>query len=133
MTNERSETPERGDARFLLTLLPQWVKALHGIQHMLAKGDLRLFTVVVAEFRWMLVLGMVGFSSVLTLFLDCLHFFVFLELFSGPLGLSCPFPLSLLCLPGVSLGTLPFRCIVMLLIAISPALNPTAPSIPQSL
>ena len=95
---------------------------------MLAKGDLRLFTVVVAELRSMLVLGIVGFSSVLTLFLDCLHLFVFLELFSGPLGLSCPFPLSLLCLLGVSLGTLPFRCIVMLLIAISPALNPTAPS-----
>ena len=85
---------------------------------MLAKGDLRLFTVVVAELRSMLVLGMVGFSSVL----------MGMELFSGPLGLSCPFPLSLLCLLGVSLGTLPFRCIVMLLIAISPALNPTAPS-----
>ena len=57
MTNESSETPERGDARFLLTLLPQWVKDLHGIQCMLAKGDLRLFKVVVAELRSMLVLG----------------------------------------------------------------------------
>ena len=52
MTNERSETPERGDARFLLTLLPQRVEDLHGLQHVHAKVGSRLLEAVLTELRW---------------------------------------------------------------------------------
>ena len=52
MTSEHSQTPERKDALFLLTLLPQRVGDLHGLQHVHAKVSPRLLEAVVTELRW---------------------------------------------------------------------------------
>lgn len=81
--------PGRRDCSFLLTLHFPCVKDLRWFQHVPVSVTSRL--------RWvpfLFVLGMVYFSSLLTLFLDCLNSW-FLELF--PLVLlvfSCPQPKS---------------------------------------
>lgn len=120
VAGESSRTPERGDAIFLLTL-PQCVEDLHGL-HVHAKVDSGLFKAFVAElsgFLFPVVLEMVDISVGLTLFLDNLSSPVFLELFSGLLGLSCPCPLALFCLLGDSLGAFPSKSFVLLSVALS--------------
>lgn len=55
VAGEGSQIPERADNSFLLTL-PWWVKDLHGLQHVYAKVDLRLFKAIVAELSGFLFL-----------------------------------------------------------------------------
>ena len=52
VAGEGSQTSERGDTSFLLTLFPQWVEDLHGLQHVHAKVGSRLLEAVLTELRW---------------------------------------------------------------------------------
>lgn len=84
----------RRESSFLPILHFQCLKDLQWFQHVHISETSRLLNTILAEVRWILflfVLGMVHFSSALTLFLDCLHSWS-LELFSLVLLVfSCKF------------------------------------------